>query len=129
MNCESWRLIPIHSNSESTSNCNNKAIRNPHNGNLSQYNAINAAILDVREGKSGPVPIHLRDGSYAGAKRLGHGKGYKYAHDAPNAVAQQNYLPDNLAGVEYYAPTDRGHEAEFATRLARLRALIRGESL
>lgn len=93
------------------------------------YNAINAAILDVREGKSGPVPIHLRDGSYAGAKRLGHGKGYKYAHDAPNAVAQQNYLPDNLAGVEYYAPTDRGHEAEFATRLARLRALIRGESL
>jgi putative ATPase len=91
------------------------------------YNAINSAIADVRDGKSGPVPVHLRDGSYAGAKRLGHGKGYKYAHDAPNAVAQQDYLPENLAGVEYYRPTDRGHEAEFTARLARLRALIRGE--
>ncbi len=93
------------------------------------YNAINAAIEDVRAGKSGPVPIHLRDGGYAGAKRLGHGKGYKYAHDAPNGVAQQQYLPDALAGVEYYSPTDRGHEAEFQARLERLRAIIRGESL
>jgi putative ATPase len=93
------------------------------------YSAINAAIEDVRAGKSGPVPIHLRDGGYAGAKRLGHGKGYKYAHDAPNGVAQQQYLPDALAGVEYYSPTDRGHEAEFQARLERLRAIIRGESL
>jgi len=93
------------------------------------YNAINAAIEDVRAGKSGPVPIHLRDGGYLGAKRLGHGKGYIYAHDAPNAVAKQQYLPDSLTGQTYYVPTDRGHEVEFSSRLERLRALIRGESL
>lgn len=93
------------------------------------YNAINAAIADVRSGKSGPVPKHLRDGSYSGAKRLGHGQGYIYAHDAPNAVARQQYLPDALAGVEYYEPTDRGHEGEFSSRLAKLRALLRGDSL
>ena len=93
------------------------------------YNAINAAIEDVRAGKSGPVPIHLRDGGYPGAKRLGHGKGYIYAHDAPNAVAKQQYLPDSLTGQVYYVPTDRGHEVEFSSRLERLRALIRGESL
>jgi len=93
------------------------------------YNAINAAIEDVRAGKSGPVPIHLRDGGYPGAKRLGHGKGYIYAHDAPNAVAKQHYLPDSLTGQTYYSPTDRGHEVEFSSRLERLRALIRGESL
>ncbi|MEN9751773.1 MAG: hypothetical protein RLZZ600_820 [Actinomycetota bacterium] len=93
------------------------------------YNAINAALDDVRAGKSGPVPIHLRDGSYAGAKRLGHGKGYKYAHNEPNAVAVQQYLPDALIDARYYTPTDRGHEADFAVRLEKLRALIRGESL
>jgi putative ATPase len=93
------------------------------------YSAINAAIEDVRAGKSGPVPIHLRDGGYVGAKRLGHGKGYKYAHDAASGVVEQQYLPDVLAGTEYYSPTDRGHEAEFQARLERLRAIIRGESL
>ena len=93
------------------------------------YNAINAAMADVREGKSGRVPIHLRDGGYAGAKRLGHGQGYIYAHDSPNAVAQQQYLPDGLVDTEYYIPSDRGHESEFATRLAKLRALLRGKSL
>lgn len=93
------------------------------------YNAINTAMADVREGKSGRVPIHLRDGGYAGAKRLGHGQGYLYAHESPNAVAQQQYLPDGLVDTEYYVPSDRGHESEFATRLAKLRALLRGKSL
>jgi putative ATPase len=93
------------------------------------YCAINAAVSDVRAGNYGPVPSHLRDGSYSGAKRLGHGKGYIYAHDATNAVAQQQYLPDTLVGTEYYVPTDRGHESEFRSRLAKLRKLLRGESL
>lgn len=93
------------------------------------YNAINTAMADVRQGKSGRVPIHLRDGGYAGAKRLGHGQGYLYAHDSPNAVAQQQYLPDGLVDTEYYVPSERGHESEFATRLAKLRALLRGKSL
>lgn len=95
----------------------------------SAYSAINAAIEDVRAGKSGVVPQHLRDGSYAGAKHLGHGAGYKYAHNEPNAVATQQYLPDTLKDVEYYVPTDRGHEQEFATRLAKLRAILRGKGL
>ncbi len=93
------------------------------------YNAINLAIEDVRAGKIGQVPIHLRDGGYPGAARLGHGKGYKYAHNEPHAVAHQQYLPDELVGTEYYAPTTNGHEADFADRLAKLRAIIRGESL
>jgi putative ATPase len=93
------------------------------------YSAINAAISDVQAGHSGPVPPHLRDGNYSGAKRLGHGKGYVYAHDAAHAVAQQQYLPDALVGTEYYVPTDRGHESEIGSRLAKLRKLLRGESL
>jgi putative ATPase len=93
------------------------------------YNAINSAIADVRAGKSGVVPKHLRDGSYQGAKRLGHGVGYKYAHDEPNAVARQQYLPDSLSDVRYYIPTERGHENEFSARLEKLRSLIRGDAL
>lgn len=93
------------------------------------YTAINSAIADVRAGKSGPVPSHLRDGSYAGAKRLGHGVGYKYPHDAPNAVVAQRYLPAELGNTEYYKPTDRGHEADFAQRMVRLKSIIRNESL
>ena len=63
----------------------------------------------MRAGKGGPVPAHLRGSGYAGAARLGHGKGYVYAHDEPDAVAAQQYLPDDLAGsTDYYRPTDRG---------------------
>src|SRR5690625_4548122 len=58
------------------------------------YRAIDAALADVRASKAGPVPMHLRDAHYAGAKQLGHGKGYRCAHDAPNYVATQEYLPD-----------------------------------
>ena len=69
---------------------------------------------DVREGRLLPVPRHLQDSHYAGAKRLGHGEGYEYAHDADGGVAAQDYL-----GVErtYYRPTDRGFEKELAERL------------
>ena len=83
---------------------------------------IAEARQDVREGRLLPVPVHLRDRHYAGAKRLGHGEGYQYAHDAPDAVAAQDYL-----GVEreYYRPTDRGFERELAQRLEAIRARLR----
>jgi putative ATPase len=91
------------------------------------YLALDAAIADVRAGKIGRVPIHLRDAHYAGAKRLGHGKGYKYAHDAEFSIAEQQYLPDELVGTEYYKPTSNGNERDVAARLAKMRAIIRGQ--
>ncbi|WP_345712555.1 replication-associated recombination protein A [Kineococcus glutinatus] len=90
------------------------------------YLAVDAAIADVRAGRGGAVPGHLRDAHYAGAQRLGHGRGYVYAHDAPRGVAQQQYPPDELVGRDYYRPTDRGHEAALRERVERLRRLVRG---
>ena len=90
------------------------------------YNAINAAIQDVRDGKSGQIPMHLRSSSYAGAKKLGHGKGYRYPHDAPLGVLEQQYLPDSLTGTTYYRPTERGGEREISARLEKLRRITRG---
>ncbi len=92
------------------------------------YVGIDAAIADVRAGRLGRVPKPLRDAHYPGAKRLGHGKGYVYPHDEPVGVAQQQHLPDELVGTEYYRPTERGHEREIAARLAKLRAITRGEA-
>jgi putative ATPase len=91
------------------------------------YLGIGAAIADVRAGRSGLVPAHLRDSHYPGAAKLGHGKGYRYAHDEPHGVAAQQYLPDTLVGSTYYEPTDRGAEREIRTRLERLRRILRGE--
>ena len=91
------------------------------------YLGIDAAIADVRAGRLGRVPKPLRDAHYPGAKRLGHGKGYVYPHDEPVGVAPQQHLPDELVGTEYYRPTERGHEREIAARLAKLRAITRGE--
>jgi len=90
------------------------------------YVALDSAIADVRAGKIGRVPIHLRDANYAGAKRLGHGKGYKYAHDAEFSIAAQQYLPDELLGTQYYRPTSNGNERDVAARLAKLRAILDG---
>ena len=84
------------------------------------YLAIDRALRDVAEMKSPPVPVHLRDTSYPGAKKLGHGKGYKYPHDHPGHFVEQRYLPDSATGP-YYEPTDNGHEARFKQRLERLR--------
>jgi putative ATPase len=80
--------------------------------------AIWEASVDVKEGRTLPVPFHLRDTHYKGAKSLGHGQGYKYAHDFEGGVVQQDYL-----GVDktYYRPTDRGSEADIARRLTELR--------
>ena len=62
------------------------------------YLALDAAIADVRRGKGGLVPAHLRDAHYAGAEKLGHGQGYRYPHDFPHGVVAQDYLPDDLEG-------------------------------
>lgn len=90
------------------------------------YMGINQAIADVRAGLGNGIPAHLRDAHYPGSKQLGHGKGYKYAHDAPHAVATQQYPPDDLVGRNYYVPTANGAERDIATRLERLRKIIRG---
>lgn len=90
------------------------------------YLGIDAALADVRAGKAGVVPAHLRDAHYPGAKALGHGKGYRYPHDEPHGVSTQQYLPDRLVGREYYRPTARGVERDIAARLEKLRAIIRG---
>ncbi|NLB48159.1 MAG: replication-associated recombination protein A [Microbacteriaceae bacterium] len=88
--------------------------------------AIDAAIADVRAGNVGRVPIHLRDGHYPGAKRLGHGKGYRYPHSDPVGVVRQQYLPDELQGREYYTPTSHGNEREVLERLQKIRKITRG---
>ena len=84
--------------------------------------AIDKAMEDVRENRTVPVPRHLRDANYKGAKRFGHGEGYKYAHDYEGGVAPQEYL-----GVDktYYEPTDRGREARIKERLDELKRLRR----
>ncbi|WP_243227892.1 replication-associated recombination protein A [Microbacterium sp. CIAB417] len=90
------------------------------------YNAINAAIADVKAGGFGRVPTHLRDAHYPGAKRLGHGKGYIYPHDLDVGVATQQYLPDELRGRRYYQPTQRGIERDIAARVEKIRRILEG---
>ena len=89
--------------------------------------AISAASADVRAGKVGPVPSHLRDAHYAGSKKIGHGKGYVYAHDEPFGIAEQQYAPDVVADAEYYQPTSLGAEAALKERWQRVRRMVRGE--
>jgi len=89
--------------------------------------AIDAASADVRAGKIGPVPSHLRDAHYPGSKKLGHGEGYQYAHDAPYGVAEQQYAPDVVKDATYYEPTSLGAEAGVKERWQRIRSLIRGQ--
>jgi len=86
--------------------------------------AIDAALADVRAGAAGPVPMHLRDGHYKGAAKLGHAQGYIYPHDLPTAVAAQQYAPDAVHGKQYYHPTRHGVEERYADRVERIRALL-----
>src|SRR5580765_4075510 len=87
----------------------------------STVRAIDAAMKDVESGRTLPVPEHLRDASYHGAKRLGHGQGYKYAHDFPEHFVVQDYLG---AEKKYYEPSDQGAEKEIAERVEKWRAAI-----
>jgi putative ATPase len=88
--------------------------------------AIEAAAADVRAGLAGPVPAHLRDAHYPGARRLQHGHGYRYPHDFPDGVVDQQYAPDAIAGRDYYRPTGRGGERAAAERVGWLRRVLRG---
>ncbi|MES0834115.1 replication-associated recombination protein A [Nocardiopsis tropica] len=87
--------------------------------------AIDAAMADVRAGRAGPVPPHLRDGHYKGAAELGHGKGYRYAHDFPGGVAPQQHAPEGLTEREYYRPTRHGAERRFSEVLERIRGVLK----
>ena len=88
--------------------------------------AIGAAAADVGAGLAGAVPKHLRDASYRGAARLGHGRGYVYPHDLPEGVAAQRYAPEEIAGRRYYQPSRHGAEARYADRSERIRAILDG---
>jgi putative ATPase len=79
--------------------------------------AIGAAVKDVKEGRTLPVPKHLKDSHYRGAKQFGHGTGYQYAHDGEGGWVDQEYVP---ADVTYYEPTDRGFEATIRERMAEI---------
>jgi putative ATPase len=87
--------------------------------------ALGAAMADIKSGKAGLVPPHLRDGHYSGAVALGNAQGYKYPHDDPDGVVPQQYSPDEVVGVDYYRPTGRGVEREIGARLEKLRAIVR----
>jgi putative ATPase len=73
--------------------------------------AVDAAMADAANTFDEPVPIHLRDTSYSGAKKIGAGTGYKYPHDYPGHYVQQDYLPPSLQNRRYYEPSDQGSEA------------------
>lgn len=87
--------------------------------------ALGAAMGDIREGKAGLVPPHLRDGHYSGAAKLGNAVGYVYPHNDRDGVVAQQYPPDELVGADYYQPTDHGNEREIGSRLEKLRAIVR----
>jgi putative ATPase len=87
--------------------------------------ALGAAMADIKAGKAGLVPPHLRDGHYLGAEALGNAQGYVYPHNDPDGVVAQQYPPDEVVRVDYYRPTNHGAEREIASRLDRLRAIIR----
>jgi putative ATPase len=91
------------------------------------YIGIDRAIADVRAGKIGRVPKPIRDAHYAGAKKLGHGKGYLYPHDSDIGVVEQQYPPTELLGARYYQPTEHGNERDVSARWAKLRRIIRGK--
>ena len=88
--------------------------------------AIDSALADVRAGHVPPVPAHLRDGHYEGAKKMGNAVGYIYPHDDPRGVVEQRYIPEGLEDAVYYEPTDHGAEKRISDFLGRLRRLVRG---
>ena len=90
--------------------------------------AIDRAMADVRSGAIGGVPPALRDGHYAGAGKLGAAQGYRYPHDLPGGVVEQQYPPDDLVGRNYYEPTNHGAERAITERLGKLRAAVRGSA-
>ena len=74
------------------------------------YMGIAKAMKTVADTRTMPVPAHLQDRHYKGAEKLGHGLGYKYAHDYPNHYVTQQYLPDGMEGMRFYEPSENGYE-------------------
>ena len=85
------------------------------------YGAIDAAMGVVRNNVTPLVPTHLQDAHYKGAEKLGHGLGYKYAHDYPNHYVKQQYLPDDLVGTKFYVPTEMGYEKKIREHFAHIK--------
>jgi len=85
-------------------------------------NAIFDAMQTVEQTGNLPIPTHLQDAHYKGAAKLGHGTGYKYAHDYPNHYVRQQYLPDELEGRIFYKPTDNGYEMKIKEHMRKLKA-------
>ena len=85
-------------------------------------NAIFEATEEVKRSGNLPIPTHLQDAHYKGAAKLGHGTGYKYAHDYPNHYVKQQYLPYELDGKEFYRPTGNGYEAKIREHIKRIKA-------
>ncbi len=89
----------------------------------SAYKAISKAMSEIEQHGPQPVPMHLRDASYKGAQKLGHGVGYLYPHDFPEHYVPQQYLPPTVKGLPFYEPTEQGREKLIAERLRKLREL------
>ena len=93
----------------------------------SAINAIDKAMRVVQETKTPPVPVHLQDAHYKSAGKLGHGKGYKYAHDYKNHYVKQQYLPDGLTGEVFYEPSENGYESNIVEHMRFLRQSVQDE--
>ena len=81
------------------------------------YGAIQNAMENVKTTRTMPVPVHLQDRHYKGAAKLGHGEGYKYAHDYPKHYVKQQYLPDGMEGTVFYEPSDNGYEKQIKAHM------------
>ncbi|MBQ2576688.1 MAG: AAA family ATPase [Lachnospiraceae bacterium] len=82
--------------------------------------AIFAANRVVKDTRTDPIPVHLQDAHYGGSAKLGHGVGYRYAHDYKNHYVKQQYLPDSLVGTKFYEPSDQGYEQQIREHMDRL---------
>lgn len=81
------------------------------------YVAMQNAMENVKTTRTMPVPVHLQDRHYKGAAKLGHGEGYKYAHDYPKHYVKQQYLPDGMEGTVFYEPSDNGYEKQIKAHM------------
>ncbi|MCD2136800.1 replication-associated recombination protein A [Salinicoccus halitifaciens] len=92
----------------------------------SAYKSLDSAIADIKKGKAGTVPKHLKDGHYASAEKLGNAVGYKYPHNFPNNVVAQQYMPDTLKDRQYFIPSkDTKYEGQLEEIYSKLRTILR----
>ena len=90
-------------------------------------NAVFSALDEVKNSGNLPIPTHLQDAHYKGAAKLGHGIGYKYAHDYPNHYVEQQYLPYELNGREFYSPSGNGYEVKIKEHMQWLKREAKGD--